>query len=393
MKIKSVRKLGSLKNKKVLLRLDLNVSISNNKILDLYRIESVVETIDFLLKKNAALIICSHLGKAKGKADKDLSLKLVSQALAKIIGKKIKFIPQVVGPDVSELTSKMKAGDIVFIENLRFEPGELKNDIKFAKKLASLADIYVNDALAVCHRKQASVSAIKKYIPSYAGLLIESELKAFARVMSPKKPLIIVMGGAKIGTKLPLISNLYAKADTILIGGGLANSFLKYKGHEIGKSLFEEGSVLEIKKIAKGRKDLDKIVIPSDVIVKNRDGDVLAKDVSKVLKGDTILDIGPKTISVYAMHIKRAQTLVWNGPMGKFEEKDFSAGTMAMARLIASRSSGRAYGVVGGGETVAALRASFMMEYVDWVSTAGGAMLSYLGAKEMPGLTDIVLEK
>lgn len=393
MKIKSVRELGSLKNKKVLLRLDLNVVILNNKILDLYRIESVLETIDFLLKKNAALIICSHLGKAKGKVDKDLSLKLVSQTLAKITGKKIKFIPQVFGPEVLAAVDKMKSGDIVFIENLRFEAGELKNDAKFAKKLASLADIYVNDALAVCHRKQASVSAIKKYLPSYAGLLLESELKAFERITSPREPLVVVMGGAKIKTKLPIINNLYGKANNILIGGGIANSFLKYRGYEIGKSLFEEDSILEIKKLAKGKKDLEKIIIPSDVIVKNRSGAVLAKDIANVLKGDTILDIGPKTISVYAMYIKKAQTLVWNGPMGKFEEKDFSAGTMAMARLIASRSSGRAYGVVGGGETVAALRASFMMEYVDWVSTAGGAMLSYLGAEDMPGLVDIVSKK
>lgn len=393
MKIKSVRELGSLKNKKVLLRLDLNVVILNNKILDLYRIESVLETIDFLLKKNAALIICSHLGKAKGKVDKDLSLKLVSQTLAKITGKKIKFIPQVFGPEVLAAVDKMKSGDIVFIENLRFEAGELKNEAKFAKKLASLADIYVNDALAVCHRKQASVSAIKKYLPSYAGLLLESELKAFERITSPREPLVVVMGGAKIKTKLPIINNLYGKANNILIGGGIANSFLKYSGYEIGKSLFEEDSILEIKKLAKGKKDLEKIIIPSDVIVKNRSGAVLAKDIANVLKGDTILDIGPKTISVYAMYIKKAQTLVWNGPMGKFEEKDFSAGTMAMARLIASRSSGRAYGVVGGGETVAALRASFMMEYVDWVSTAGGAMLSYLGAEDMPGLVDIVSKK
>ncbi len=390
MKIKSVRELTNLKNKKVLLRLDLNVPIAKNKVLDTYKIEAVIKTIDFLMKKNASLIICSHLGKPRGKADKDLSLKIVSQALSKISGRKIKFIPEVVGKEVEKEIKEMKSGEIVCLENLRFEAGELKDEAKFAKDLASLADIYVNDALAVSHRKQASVSAIKKYLPSYAGLLLESELKAFKRVMSPKKPLVIIIGGAKIETKLPIIANLYTKSTTILLGGGLANSFLKYRKHEIGKSLFEKDSIFEIKKLLKGRKDLKKIVIPSDVIVKNRSGKVLAKDIEKVLKSDTILDIGPKTISVYAMHVKKAQTLVWNGPMGKFEEKDFSAGTMAMARLIASRSSGRAYGVVGGGETVAALKASYMMEHVDWVSTAGGAMLSYLGAKSMPGLSGIV---
>lgn len=390
MKIKSVRELTNLKNKKVLLRLDLNVPIGKNKVLDTYKIEAVIKTVDFLIKKDASLIICSHLGKPKGELDQGLSLKIVAQELAKISGRKIKFIPEVVGVKVEKEIKAMKPGEIVFLENLRFQAGELKDEAKFAKDLAALADIYVNDALAVSHRKQASVSAIKKYLPSYAGLLLESELKAFKRVMSPKKPLVIIIGGAKIETKLPLIANLYAKSTTILLGGGLANSFLKYRKYEIGKSLFEKDSIAEIKKLLKGKKDLKKIVIPSDVIVKNRRGEVLAKDIDKVLKGDAILDIGPKTISIYAMHVKKAQTLVWNGPMGKFEEKDFSAGTMAMARLIASRSSGRAYGVVGGGETVAALKASYMMEHVDWVSTAGGAMLSYLGAKTMPGLSGIV---
>lgn len=390
MKIKSVRKLGSLKDKKVFLRLDLNVPIKNNKILDNYKIESALKTIDFLLKKDAALIICSHLGKAKGRLNDSLSLKIVSQALAKLSGHKIKFVDEVVGPKLTKEVKKMKAGDIIFIENLRFKLGELNNDAKFAKQLATLADIYVNDALAVSHRKHASVSAITKYIPSYAGLLLEDELNAFKKVLKPKKPLVVIIGGAKMSTKLPLISKLYSQSSNILLGGGMANTFLKFKKYEIGKSIFEKDSIAEIKKILKGKKDKKKIIIPRDVVVKDVNGSVLAKDIDKVLKGDTILDIGPKTISDYAIFIKSAQTLVWNGPMGKFEEKDFSAGTMAIARLVASRSSGRAYGIVGGGETVAALKASAMIEYVDWVSTAGGAMLSYLGGEDMPGLNKIV---
>ncbi|MDD3777845.1 MAG: phosphoglycerate kinase [Patescibacteria group bacterium] len=386
MNMQKFSSLPNLENKRVFLRVDLNVPIKDKKVIDDYKIYKVIKTIEFLLRKKTVIIIATHLGKAKGRYNEDLSTEPIAKYLAKILDKKIKFIPEVIGSVTKKEIKSAKPGDIIFLENLRFKKGELDNDDKFAKELASLADIYINDALAVSHRKQASVAAIKKYLPSYSGLLLESELKAFERVLNPKKPLVIIMGGAKIKTKAPLIANLYKNSTRILLGGGLANSFLKYNKLEIGKSLCDEESAKIIKKMMKEKSYKQKIILPLDVVVLTKEGRVQAKDVKNVLKTDTIFDIGPATISAYSAYIKEAQTLIWNGPMGKFEDLDFRAGTIAIAILVASRSSGHAYGVVGGGETVAALRSIRMIEYVDFVSTAGGAMLSYLGGEEMPGL-------
>ncbi|HZJ42005.1 MAG TPA: phosphoglycerate kinase [Patescibacteria group bacterium] len=390
MKIKSLKEIDVLKDKKVFLRLDLNVPLKNNKVVDDYKIRAVLETIEVLLSQKASLIIATHLGKPGGRTNPDLSVRPIAKHLAKLLGKKIKFIPEVVGTLVSKASKNLKSGEIIFIENLRFKKDELENGDAFAKKLAALADIYVNDALAVCHRKQASVSAIYKYLPVYGGLLLEKELKAYEKILKPKKPLVVVMGGVKIETKAPLIDKLYSSASYILLGGGLANCYLKFNKFEIGNSMCDKDSLALIKKILKGQKNSKKLILPTDVVVEEKGGKVRSKKVADILKNDTIFDIGPDTISVYAKYIKKAQTLVWNGPMGKFEDKKYRAGTMAIARLIASRSSGRAYGLVGGGETVSALRQSNMMEYVDWVSTAGGAMLSYLSHEDMPGLKKIV---
>ncbi|MDI3496244.1 MAG: phosphoglycerate kinase [Patescibacteria group bacterium] len=378
--------LPNLENKRVFLRVDLNVPFKDTKVLDDYKIYKAIKTIEALLHKKAIIIIATHLGKAKGRYDKTLSTEPIAKYLAKILGKRIKFVPEVIGKETKKAIKNAVAGDIIFLENLRFKKEELENDTKFAKELASLADIYINDALAVSHRKQASVAAIKNYLPSFSGLLLESELKAFARVLKPKKPLVIIMGGAKIKTKAPLIANLYKNSTYILLGGGLANSFLKYNKLEIGKSLYDAEGVKIIKKLMKDKSYSRKIILPLDVVVLTKEGKIQAKNVKKVLKTDNILDIGPETISLYSTYIKEAQTLVWNGPMGKFEDVNFRAGTTAIAILVASRSSGYAYGVVGGGETVAALRGVRMIEYVDFVSTAGGAMLAYLGGEEMPGL-------
>lgn len=386
MKIKPFKELRDLSDKKVFLRLDLNVPIKGNKVLDDYKINAILPTIEALIKKGAAIIIASHLGKPQGKVKAELSLAPVAKHLNKILQAPVAFVPEVIGRKATEAAKNLKSKKIIVLENLRFKKEELENNNVFAKKLASLADIYINDALAVSHRKQASVAAIKKHLPAYSGLLLEKELKAFNKILKPKKPLVIVMGGAKIGTKAPLIAKLYSSSNHILLGGGLANSFLKYNKFEIGKSLYDEDSLKVIKKILKGKTRTSKIILPVDVVVKEGSGRIKSKPVDKVLKTDTIFDIGPNTISLYSTYIKKAQTLVWNGPMGKFEDIEFRAGTMAISRLVASRSSGYAYGLVGGGETVAALRQSGMMEYVDWISTAGGAMLSYLGKEDMPGL-------
>lgn len=390
MKIATLKKFKTLKNKKIFLRVDFNVSLEAGKIKDDYRLVAGLDTINFLLSKGARLIIATHLGEPKGRTELAYSLKPVANRLKSLLKKPVKFLPETLGPKVTKAVANLKDGEIIMLENLRFNPGELINDSKFAKELASLADIYVNDAFSVCHREQASVSAIKKYLPAYAGLLLEKEITALNKILKPTKPLVVVMGGAKISTKAPLISKLYNSASQILLGGALANNFFKFQKLEIGKSLFDTDSLIYVNKFFKGKKISSKIILPVDLVVKTRKGSALVRQLKDVKKDESIFDIGPKTISLYARYIKDAQTLVWNGPMGKFEEASFRQGTLSIARLIASRAGGHAYGLVGGGETVSALKLTKMMEYVDWVSTAGGAMLTYLGGAKMPGLSKIV---
>jgi phosphoglycerate kinase len=390
MKIRTLSHLKNLQGKIVFLRVDYNVAIVDGKIKDDYRLQASLATVNWLQEHGARLIIASHLGDPQGEIKAEYSLKPVALRLSKLLKKPVKFLKDVKGDRVKRAVAQMKAGEMVMLENLRFESGELSDDLNFAKELASLADIYVNDAFAVSHRQQASVAAIKKYLPAYAGLLIEAEVKALNKVLKPKKPLVVIMGGAKISTKAPLISKLYPIADTILVGGALANNFFKYQGREIGKSLFDKDSVTYVKKYFSKTKLKTKIILPVDVVVCDKKGKVRVCAPSGVKKTEAIFDIGPETIGLYAQYINKAQTLVWNGPLGKFEENSFKQGTLSTARLVATRSSGRAYGLIGGGETVAALNLTKMVEYVDWVSTAGGAMLSYLGGEEMPGLEKII---
>jgi len=388
--INSIKKLKQLSGKKVLLRLDLNVQIKSGEILDDYRLESAKETIEFLLKKKAKIIIISHLGKAEGKRDEKYSLKPVALKLKEILKTPLKFHAEHEPCKALDAVSQLKNGEILMLENLRFNAGELKNETKFAKELASLADIYVNDAFSVSHRSQASVYAVKNYLPSYAGLLMEKELEAMAKILKPKKPFVAIMGGAKIKTKAPLIKNFLPTAEKILIGGALATTFVKEMGFEVGRSLCDEDSDKIIKKLFKIRGASDKISLPIDFVVLTRTGKVKVVRPDEVKKSESILDIGPETISVFAEYIKKASTLVWNGPMGKFEDEHFKQGSLSLARLVAARSKGKAYGLVGGGETVAVLKLTKMEEYVDFVSTAGGAMLSYLAGEKMPGLKKIV---
>lgn len=390
MKIKAISQLKNIEGKRVLLRVDFNVPIKDGKVKDDYKISAGLETLKLLLAKKARVIVITHLGDPGGEINSALSVAPVVERLRKILGEPIKFVSETIGKKVETAISKMENGEIVFLENLRFNKGELEDNTAFAKQLATLAEIYINDAFAVSHRAQASVSVIKNYLPSYAGVLLEKEVKALHKVAKPKKPFVVVMGGAKINTKAPLISKLYPAASQILLGGGLANNFLKFKKLEIGRSLYDSDSAPTIKKLLKGKAKDKKIILPLDVVVKSQSGKILLKKVKEVAKGDAILDIGPATTALYATYIKKAQTIIWNGPMGKFEEDHFKNGTLSVARLVAARSTGKAYGLVGGGETVEALKLSGMMEYVDWVSTAGGAMLSYLGGDKMPGLKKIV---
>jgi len=371
-----------IRDKRVLLRVDLNVPIKNGKVADDYKIISQLETIRFLLRYNCRIIIVSHLGKPKaGEFERKFSLSPVAKRLEQLLHHKIKFVNDCVGLKAGTSVARMKDAEIVMLENIRFELGEKENSSKLAKSLASLADVYVNNAFAVSHRKDASVCAIRRYLPAFMGILTEQEINHLNKAIKPKKPLVTIIGGSKISTKIALIKNLQKKSYKVLIGGALANNFLLAKGFEVGKSLIDEDSLAFAKKFKK-----ENVLFPVDVIVKNEAEKIFHKKLSEVDKTDSIMDIGPETVKLYTKFIKEAQTIIWNGPMGMFEEEKFSHGTKGIARSVALRSKGKAFGVAGGGETVEALRETGMMDYVDWVSTGGGAMLAYLGEEAMPGL-------
>lgn len=378
MKVKSLRDYKNLTGKRVLLRVDLNVPIKNGRIKDDYKIVAALPTLRYLLRHNCRVIIATHLGKGS-KAD---STKPIADKLSRLIGHKVKYADK---NKFGELANKQ----IAMLENLRWRAGEEKNDKKFAKSLAGLADIYINDAFAVSHRKHASLAAIKKYLPAYAGLLLESEVNNLSKVLSPKKPLISIIGGAKINTKINLINNLAKRSEKILIGGALANNFIAAHGFKIGKSLSDKPSIRLAAELIKKHKN---IILPVDAIVakKTSGASYKVKPVNQVMADEIILDIGPRTVKLFVSFINKANTIIWNGPLGYFENEHFKHGTLAIARVVAARSTGRAFGVAGGGETIEALRQTKMENYLDWVSTGGGAMLAFLGGEPMPGLKGIV---
>lgn len=390
--------ISDIRGKMVFLRVDFNVPEEKGKIKEEQKIIANLPTIRFLLRYNCKIIVATHWGRPKGKRVKKYSTEALAARLGKILGEKkkknskfskynnVKFVDDCVGEKAREAVQELEQGEVLVLQNLRFYPQEKDNDKKFAKKLARLADVYVNNAFSVCHRDHASVSAITRYLPSFAGMLIEQEVENLDKIERPQKPLVTVMGGAKVDTKVNIITRLAKKSEKVLLGGALANNFLAAKGMKVGKSLMDKNN----RDIAKRLMDKwgDRLLLPVDVVVaENPDKqDGIAKNVHQVKSKEKILDIGPETIRLYSKHIKSANTLIWNGPMGLVENKNFRHGSLAIARLVGSRSRGKAFGVVGGGETLEALRISDMTEYVDWVSTGGGAMLSYLGNEKMPAL-------
>ncbi len=393
MKIKQTLELASLAPQKIFLRLDLNVPMQEGQITEDYKIKAALKTIQDLVGQADKIIIASHLGEpivdgqlVAGALEK-YGLKPVAERLAKLLEEKVKFLP---GQDLIKLKKEIEQTKekIVVLDNLRFWPGELTNDTEFAKQLASLADLYINDAFAVSHREQASVSAIKSFLPSFAGPLLAKEVANLSKSLQPEQPMIAVLGGSKVSTKVSLIKNLGQKAEKILIGGGLANNFLAAQGYNVGQSLVDQESIDLAKKLSK--EFTDKIIIPTDVIVADAAGLPAWRLAKEVKDNERILDIGPATIQEFSRQIKQAKTIVWNGPMGKFEDEHYKNGTLFIAREIAWQSRGVAFGLVGGGETVAALQMTGMAGYVDWVSTAGGAMLAFLGDETMPGLAGLM---
>ncbi len=388
MYIKSIRKYHKIKGKRVLLRAGLNVSVKDEKVLDDFRLEKQLSTIRFLRIQGAKIIIIGHLGRPKdGVYSSSYSLLPVARYFEKKLNSKINFVPGKINIKSSSAVAKMKEGDIVVFDNLRFNKGERSNSKRFAKALAGLADIYVCDAFANSHRAHASMDAIKKYLPAYAGLLLEQELKNLHLLMNPCQPLVVILGGSKIATKLPLVNEFKNKAYRIIIGGALANNFLLINNYEIGKSLTDKSSLIFAKRYKKKN-----LLLPIDVVTtkNNKSSKGVIKKINEIEKDDYVFDIGPKTVKFYVNTIKKANTIIWNGPMGFFETKAFRHGTAGISQAIAARSRGHCFGVAGGGETVEALKIFGLENNLDWVSTGGGAMLAFLGKKEMPGLSKII---
>ena len=371
--------------KRALVRCDFNVPLDANlQITDDTRIRAAVPTLQYLLEHGAAVILCSHLGRPKGVQD-NLRLNPVAVRLSELLGQPVIKLDDCIGPDVEAAAEAMKPCDVLLLENLRFYPEEEKNNPEFAGKLAKLADVWVNDAFGTAHRAHASTAGVASYLPAVAGFLLEKEIAFLGEaVQNPKRPFVAILGGAKISDKIGVIENLLTKADTLLIGGGMANTFLKAKGYELGDSLVEASSLeLAAQLIAKAG---DRLLVPVDVVV----ADAFSADARKkvtaadaVEAGWRVLDIGPQTVDLYASRIRGAKTVVWNGPMGVFEFPPFAQGTFAIARALADSG---ATTIVGGGDSVAAVEQAGLAERITHISTGGGASLEFLEGRELPGI-------
>ena len=388
--MKSIQDHLDLNQKKILLRLDLNVPLENGKITDTTRIDKILPTIKFLLKNKAKIIILSHVGRPKGKIINELSLKPICEDLKNKIKTNIKLITKNLKEIKSPELFKDSEEKIVMLENLRFHAEEEENDNDFAKHLASLADIYVNDAFSCSHRAHASISEITKFLPSYSGLQLNLEVNALNKVTSEiKKPITCIIGGSKISSKINIIKNLISKFDNLVIVGGMANNILKYKGYPIGLSIKEDDCDKIIEEIFNlSKKEGCKIIYPEDVSVgKNLNSSSKIKGLNDVSKSDLILDIGPKTMKTIKNLIEASNTVLWNGPAGYFENPNFARGSFEIANKIVEKNKAKTiYSVAGGGDTVAVLNNMGVVNNFNFVSTAGGAFLEYLEGKELPGI-------
>ena len=380
----------NLNEKIILLRLDLNVPIKNGVITDQTRIDKVLPIINFLIEKKTKILILSHVGRPKGKEDEELSLKPICENLEKKINKKIRLIKENIFNLKKEDLFKDKTEQVVFLENIRFYKEEEENDENFSKHIAKFADIFVNDAFSCSHRAHASVSKVTEFLPSFAGLQLETEINALKKVTSEiKKPVTCIIGGSKISTKIGIIKNLIPKFDNIIIVGGMANNILSYMGNPIGKSIRENNCEKIIDDIFKTAKiHTCSIIYPEDVIVgKNMDDKGQTKELNKVLNDDLILDIGPKTINKIKDIIEISKTVLWNGPAGYFENPNFANGSYEIAKKIDTKNkSNLVYSIAGGGDTIAVLNQVGATKNFNFISTAGGAFLEFLEGKELPGI-------
>jgi phosphoglycerate kinase len=379
--------------KRVIVRADLNVPLTGGQVGDATRIERLLPTLNALSARGAKVIILSHLGRPDGRRDPQYSLRPVAERLgAMMSGKSIRFVDESTGPAAHSAVDALRPGEILVLENLRFHPGEETNDAGLVAELAGLGDIFVNDAFSVSHRAHASVFGIAHALPAFAGPQMLTELEAFKLVLDlPKRPVAAIVGGAKVSTKIPLLTNLAPKVDMLIIGGGMANTFLHAQGYSVGKSLCEPRFAETVEEIMSRAAETGcRIVLPTDAVVAKEfapNAPHTVHPISDIPDDGMILDIGPKSIAYFSERIKSAKTLLWNGPVGAFETPPFGAGTFALAKLAADRTkAGDLISVAGGGDTVAALNTAGVTENFTYVSTAGGAFLEWLEGRELPGV-------
>lgn len=371
--------------KRVLVRVDYNVPIKEDKVIDDTRIVAAMPTVNYLLEHKAAVILCSHLGRPKGGPDLKFSLRPVAAHLSGLLGKPVAFADDCVGPVAMAAAKSLKPGEILVLENTRFHPEEEKNDPEFAKKLASLADVYVNDAFGSAHRAHASTEGVAHYLPAVAGFLMQEEIQYLGQaIANPKRPFIAILGGAKISDKIGVIRNLLTKADQVLIGGGMANTFFKAQGYPVADSLVEDEALETARELLKtGSSHLQ---LPVDVVIGDRfDADAEKKVVAMgpIPDGWRILDIGPATVANFSKSLSKAKTIVWNGPMGVFEFPRFADGTFGIAKAVAAS---KAISIIGGGDSVSAINQAGLADKISHISTGGGASLEMLEGLELPGL-------
>lgn len=382
---KTVRDID-VKGKRVLVRVDFNVPLSDGQVTDDTRIRAALPTIQYLIDQGAKVILMSHLGRPKGAPDPKYSLKPAAERLGELLGKPVKMAPACVGPEVEAMVAELQPGDVLVLENTRFYPGETKNDPELAQQMARLGDIYVNDAFGSAHRAHASTEGVAHYLPAVAGFLMEKELNFLGKALeSPERPFIAILGGAKISDKIGVIQNLLGKVDALLIGGGMANTFLAAQGYDMAESLVEAESLDTAKELlAQGA---DKLHLPVDLVVADAfDANAQSKvvPVDEVPAGWRALDIGPATVAHFSNRLAGAKTVVWNGPMGVFEFPAFAKGTFAIAEVLASLEG--ATTIIGGGDSVAAVQQSGLADKITHISTGGGASLEFLEGKVLPGV-------
>ena len=385
---KTVRDID-LKGKRVLMRVDFNVPMEGGKVTDDKRIRASLPTIQYILEQGASLLLMSHLGRPKGGFDPEFSLKAAADVLSSLLGKPVIMAPDCVGPEVEKMAKALQPGEIIMLENTRFHPEEEKNDMDLAKKMASLGDVFVNDAFGSAHRAHSSTEGVAHFLPAVSGFLMEKELEYLGRATAnPEHPYIAILGGAKISDKILVVENLLTKCDKLIIGGGMANTFLAARGLNMQDSLVETGSIDLAKTILS--KSGKRIVLPVDAVVADKfevDANSQTVDVDKIPSGWRMMDVGPKTMELYKETLKGAKLIVWNGPVGVFEMPKFAEGTFGLAKLLADSG---AITVIGGGDSASAVKKAGVTKQMTFVSTGGGASLEFLEGKELPGVAALL---